>query len=33
MVYHATGAVLLAAIEKKLSLPGVMNVMADRVGC
>ena len=29
MVYHATGAVLLAAIEKKRGLPGVMNVMAD----
>ena len=29
MGYHATGAVLLAAIEKKRGLPGVMNVMAD----
>lgn len=29
MGYHATGAVLLAAIEKKRGLPGVMDVMAD----
>jgi hypothetical protein len=29
MGYHATGAVLLAPIEKKRGLPGVMNVMAD----
>jgi hypothetical protein len=29
MGYHATGAVLLAAIEKKRGLGGVMNVMAD----
>lgn len=29
MGYHATGAVLLAAIEKKNGLAGVMNVMAD----
>jgi hypothetical protein len=29
MGYHVTGAVLLAAIEKKRGLAGVMNVMAD----
>jgi hypothetical protein len=29
MGYHATGAVLLAAIEKKRGLAGVMDVMAD----
>jgi Putative zinc dependent peptidase (DUF5700) len=29
MGYHATGAVLLAAIEKKRGLAGVMQVMAD----
>lgn len=29
MGYHATGAVLLAAIEKKRGLAGVMEVMAD----
>ncbi len=29
MGYHATGAVLLAAIEKKRGLNGVMDVMAD----
>jgi hypothetical protein len=29
MGYHATGAVLLAAIEKKRGLGGVMEVMAD----
>jgi hypothetical protein len=29
MGYHATGAVLLAAIERKRGLDGVMNVMAD----
>lgn len=29
MGYHATGAVLLAAIEKKRGLSGVMEVMAD----
>ena len=29
MGYHATGAVLLAAVEKKRGLAGVMDVMAD----
>ena len=29
MGYHATGATLLAAIEKKRGVPGVMDVMAD----
>jgi len=29
MGYHATGAVLLAAIEKKRGLAGVMDVLAD----
>ena len=29
MGYHATGAVLLSAIKKKLGLAGVMDVMAD----
>src|ERR1039457_3747477 len=30
MGYHATGAVLLAAIGKKRGLAGVVDVMADR---
>ncbi len=29
MGYHATGATLLAAIEKERGLAGVMQVMAD----